>query len=67
VKCFFISYGKANTPLGKSIKEEIQTLALAIKKNKIKFEIYDTRKGIDPSPSYIEMLSELLDTQIYRA
>jgi magnesium chelatase subunit D len=67
VKCFLISDGKANTPLGKSIKEEIQTLALAIKKNKIKFEIYDTRKGIDPSPSYIEMLSELLDTQIYRA
>ncbi|HID43945.1 MAG TPA: VWA domain-containing protein, partial [Archaeoglobaceae archaeon] len=66
VKCFLISDGKANTPVGKSIKEEIQSFASTIKKNKIKFEIYDTRKAIDPSPSYIDMLSELLDAPVYR-
>lgn len=66
VKCFLISDGKANTPIGKSIKEEIQSFASTIKKNKIKFEIYDTRKAIDPSPSYIDMLSELLDAPVYR-
>ncbi|MFP3910287.1 MAG: magnesium chelatase, partial [Archaeoglobaceae archaeon] len=63
VRCFLISDGKANTPIyGKSIKEEIQILASAIKKRGIKFEIYDTRKNsIDPAPTYIEMLSELLN------
>ncbi|RLI76581.1 magnesium chelatase [Archaeoglobales archaeon] len=68
VKCILMSDGKANTPLfGKPIKEEIQTLTSALKKNKIKFEIYNTKmKSIDPAPTYIEMLSELLDAPVYK-
>ena len=68
VKCILISDGKANTPLfGKPIKEEIQILTSAIKNSKVKFEIYNTKtKSIDPAPSYVEMLSELLNAPIYR-
>jgi magnesium chelatase subunit D len=67
VRCILISDGKANTPLfNKSIKEEIQILSSAIKKNKIKFEIYDTRaKTIDPAPTYVEMLSDILNAPIH--
>ncbi|RLI82214.1 magnesium chelatase [Archaeoglobales archaeon] len=67
VRCILISDGKANTPLfNKSIKEEIQILSSAIKKNKVKFEIYDTRaKTIDPAPTYVEMLSEVLNAPVY--
>ncbi|MCD6493353.1 MAG: VWA domain-containing protein [Archaeoglobaceae archaeon] len=68
VKCILISDGKANTPLfGKPIKEEIQILTSALKNSKVKFEIYNTKtKSIDPAPSYVEMLSELLNAPIYR-
>ena len=67
VRGILISDGKANVALeGKSIKEEIQRLAHAIKKNKIKMEIYDTRaKAIDPAPSYIGLLSEILQAQVH--
>ncbi len=68
VKCILISDGKANVSIsGKSIKDEIQTLASAIKKDKIKFEIYDTRaKTIDPAPSYVKLLSDLLRAPVYK-
>ncbi len=42
-------------------------LALAIKKNRLHLEIYDSRtRSIDPAPSYIDMLSELLNAPVYR-
>ncbi|AEA47791.1 VWA domain-containing protein [Archaeoglobus veneficus] len=68
VKGVLITDGKANTPLyGKSIKEELQMLASAIKKSGIKLEIYDSRtRAIDPAPSYIDFLSHALDAPVYR-
>lgn len=67
VRAILITDGKANTPLrSKSIKDEIVTLAKAIKRNEIKLEIYDTRGGIiDPAPSYIGLLTEILKARVY--
>ena len=69
VKAILITDGKANTPLRlKSIKDEMITLAKAIRRNEIKLEIYDTRsKAIDPAPSYIDLLTEILNAKVYRA
>jgi len=68
VRAILITDGKANTPLrSKSIKEEIATLAKAIKRNEIKLDIYDTRRRIvDPAPSYIDVLTEILNARVYR-
>ncbi len=68
VRAILITDGKANTPLrSRSIRDEIVTLAKAIKRNEIKLEIYDTRRGIiDPAPSYIDLLSKILDAKIYK-
>jgi magnesium chelatase subunit D len=68
VRGILITDGKANTPLyKKSIKEDLQMLASAIKKNGIKLEIYDTRtRGIDPAPSYIEFLATSLNAKVYK-
>ncbi len=67
VRAILITDGKANTPLGKSIRDEIVTLAKAIKRNEIRVEIYDTRRWIvDPTPSYIDVLTEILGCRVYR-
>ena len=68
VRAILITDGKANKPLrSKSIKDEIVTLAKAIKRNEIKLEIYDTRGGIiDPAPSYIDILTEILKARVYK-
>ncbi len=67
VRCILITDGKANTSLyGKPIKEELKILANAMKKYGIKIDIYDTRKGIDPAPSYIDLLSSLLNATVYK-
>jgi len=68
VRAILITDGKANIPLrSKSLKEEIATLAKAIKRNEIKLDIYDTRRGIiDPVPSYIDVLTEILNARVYR-
>ncbi len=67
VRAILITDGKANTPLGKSIRDEIVTLAKAIKRNEIKVEIYDTRRRmVDPAPSYIDILTEILSCRVYR-
>jgi len=68
VRGILITDGKANTPLyGKSVKEELEMLASAIRKSRLHLEIYDSRtRSIDPAPSYIDMLSELLNAPVYR-
>ncbi len=67
VRAILITDGKANTPLGKSIRDEIVTLARATRRNEIKVEIYDTRRRIvDPTPSYIDLLTEILGCKVYR-
>ncbi len=68
IRAILVTDGKANIPLyNKPIREELRTLANAIRRAKVKFEIYDTRpRGIiDPSPSYIEVLAEILECPVY--
>lgn len=69
VRGILITDGKANTTLyKKSIKEDLQILASAMKKSGIKLEIYDTRVvDIDPSPSYIEFLASALNAKVHKA
>ena len=66
VNCVLISDGKANVPIFKSVKDEIVTLAEAIKRSKVRFEIYDTRETFDPTPSYISTLSEIIQARIIK-
>ncbi len=66
VNCVLISDGKANVPIFKSVKDEIVTLAEAIKRSKVRFEIYDTREPFDPTPSYISTLSEIIQARIIK-
>ena len=67
VRCILITDGKANTSLyGKPIKEELKILASAIRRNDVRFEIYDTRKIVDPTPSYVDLLSSLLNAKVHR-
>ena len=66
VNCVLISDGKANVPIFRSVKDEIVTLAEAIKRSKVRFEIYDTRDPFDPTPSYISTLSEILQARVIK-
>lgn len=67
IEGILISDGKANVPLrGKSVKESLEALSSAIRKLSIKVKIFDTRlkATIDPSPSYIEFLSQALNASV---
>ncbi len=67
VRAILITDGKANTPVRlNSIKEEIATLAKAIKMSEIRLEIYDTRNTFDPTPSFLELLQEISNARVYR-
>ncbi len=69
VRAFLITDGKANVPLsGKRIKEEIAELAKALRRKGIELNIYDTRgRGINPGISYIPVLKEITNAEVYRA
>jgi len=69
VEALLITDGKANTSLqNKSIKKEIEELSQTINKEKIKMTIFDTRnkKGIDPAPSYLELITQHTRAEIIR-
>ena len=66
VRAILITDGKANVPMyGRPIKEELEMLSTAIRRSGIRCEIYDTRYGLDFSPSYIDLLAELLNAPVY--
>nr|WP_311769228.1 VWA domain-containing protein [Methanococcus maripaludis] len=66
VEFILISDGKANVPIKKDIKYEIEELSKTIQKRKISFKIYDIRnKGvIDPSISYLDKISEITNAEM---
>jgi len=67
VRAILITDGKANVSMyGKPIEEEIEILSKAMKRNRIKLEIYDTRFGIEFAKSYIDLLASLLDAPVYK-
>ena len=68
VKGILITDGKANASLyGKAIREEIQMLTSALRKSDVKLEIYDTRgRAIDPAPSYIDLISSILNAPVVK-
>ncbi len=61
VKAVLITDGKANVPVRRgtgSIREEIaEELERLIREN-VKLEVYDTRRGFDPTPSFTEMMEK---------
>lgn len=67
VKGILITDGKANVPAFGSVEEDLIQICNLMTKRGIKLEIYDTRTKIfDPSPSYIELISEITNAKINR-
>ena len=67
VKGILITDGKANVPAFGSVEEDLIQICSLMAKRGIKLEIYDTRTKIfDPSPSYIELISEITNAKINR-
>jgi magnesium chelatase subunit D len=67
VRGILITDGKANVPLFRKVDEDLAQICNLIAKKGIKLEIYDTRaKAFDPSPSYIEMISEITKAEVHR-
>ncbi|MEM4540001.1 MAG: VWA domain-containing protein [Archaeoglobaceae archaeon] len=67
VNGILISDGKANVSMFDRVEEDIRRICSLIAKEGVKLEIYDTRtKAFDPSPSYIELISEITNAQILR-
>ncbi|MGQ9468617.1 MAG: hypothetical protein ACUVTD_02130 [Nitrososphaerales archaeon] len=55
-------------PLRSTVEEDIKILTLAVRKNNIDLEIHDTRPpaSLVLAPSYIELIAEMTDAQVYR-
>ncbi|MCS7144449.1 MAG: VWA domain-containing protein [Archaeoglobaceae archaeon] len=62
-----ITDGKANVPLFNKVEEDLVKICSFLTKLGVKLEIYDTRtKAFDPSPSYIELISQLTNAEVLR-
>ncbi len=66
VRAILITDGKANTPLYRSVKEDLEVLCLALKKLGVKMEIYDTKVGLDPAPSYLDLIERILNAEVLK-
>ncbi len=67
VRGILITDGKANVPAFENVEEDLAKICNLIVKKGIKLEIYDTRARVfDPSPSYIEMISEITKAEVHR-
>ncbi len=66
VRAILITDGKANTPLHRSVREDMEVLCLALKKLGVKMEIYDTRVGLDPAPSYLDLMKEIMNAEVLK-
>ncbi|MEM4609237.1 MAG: VWA domain-containing protein [Candidatus Methanomethylicaceae archaeon] len=67
VNGILISDGKANVSISGSIEDDLKKICSLIAKEGIKLEIYDTRtRALDPSPNYIELISEITNAHILR-
>ncbi len=66
VRAILITDGKANTPLHRSVREDLEVLCLALKKLGVKMEIYDTRVGLDPAPSYLDLIKEIMNAEVLK-
>jgi len=63
-----ITDGKANVPLWRNVKEDIEKLSEDLKRVGVKLEIYDTRPHdvIDPSPSYIDIIANITGATVHK-
>jgi magnesium chelatase subunit D len=67
VNGILISDGKANVSISNGVEDDLRRICGFLAKEGVKLEIYDTRtKAFDPSPSYIELISEITNAQIVR-
>jgi len=67
VKGILITDGKANVPAFGNVEEDLIQICSLMAKRGVRLEIYDTRTKIfDPSPSYIELISEITNAKIHR-
>jgi magnesium chelatase subunit D len=67
VRGILITDGKANVPVFGSVEEDLAQICSLIARKGIRLEIYDTRsRAFDPSPSYIEMISEITKAKVHR-
>ena len=67
VRGILITDGKANVPIFGSVEEDLAQICSLIARRGIRLEIYDTRsRAFDPSPSYIEMISEITKAKVHR-
>ena len=64
-----VTDGKGNVPIGKNVKDDVERLCKILKKMDVKLKIYDARPSgiIDPSPSFINLIAELAEAEVYRA
>jgi len=67
VKGILITDGKANVPLRKAVRSDIEELSIELARRGIELEIHDTRPPttLELSPSYIELIAELTNAKIY--
>ena len=67
IMAVLITDGKANKPIFTDIEEEITIYSKLISQEGIELIIYDTRpQGIDPSISYIDLISTITKAKVYR-
>lgn len=67
VRGILITDGKANVPLFGTVEEDLRKLSQKLAKQGVKLEIHDTRpKAFDPSPSFIELISEITNAEVLR-
>ena len=68
VKGILITDGKGNVPVFERVEDDLIQICNMIAKRGIRLEIYDTRpRAFDPSPNYIELISEITKAQVHRS
>jgi magnesium chelatase subunit D len=63
-----VTDGKANVPLGRDVKEDLERLCGVLRRMGVRLEIYDTRIpcAMDPTPSFIDLIVELTGAEVHR-
>lgn len=64
VRAVLITDGKANVPVMRGVREDIESLAKAVSRRGIDLIVYDTRRGFEPS--YIELISRITGAEVRR-
>ncbi len=68
VEAVLITDGRANVPMWRSVREDIECACDLIRRLGIRLSIYDTspRPSLSPAPSYVELIARLTGSPVYR-